>query len=35
MKFVIDCYKILRKKITSHAFEQLIYNLKTYNGIKL
>ena len=29
------CYESPKKEITSHAFEWLIHNLKTYNGIKL
>jgi len=36
LRMFID-YNIMRapKKVTFYAFEQLIYNLKTYNGIKL
>jgi len=30
-----ECYESSRKEITFHAFEQLIHNLKMYNGIKL
>ena len=29
------CYESPKKELTSHAFEHLIYNLKSYNGIKI
>jgi len=31
----ILCYEEPKKEITSYASEQLVCNLKTYNGIKL
>jgi len=32
---LIICYESPKKKVTSYAFEQLIHNLKAYDGIKL
>jgi len=29
------CYKSPEKELTSRAFEHLIYNLKSYNGIEI
>jgi len=29
------CYESPKKKLISHAFEYLIYNLKTYNGVEI
>jgi len=29
------CYESSKKKITFHAFKQLIHNLKAYNGVNL
>jgi len=29
----VMCYESPKKELTSHAFEHLIYNLKSYNGI--
>jgi len=28
-------YESPKKELTSHVFEHLIYNLKSYNGIKI
>jgi len=30
-----SCYESPKKKLTSCAFEHLIYNLKLYNGIEI
>ena len=29
------CYKSPRKEIVSHAFEYLIHNIKSYNGVEI
>jgi len=29
------CYESPKKELTSHTFEYLIYNLKSYNGVKI
>ena len=29
------CYESPRKEIVSHAFEHLIYNIKSYNGVEI
>ena len=29
------CYESPKKEIVSHAFEHLIYNIKTHNGVKI
>jgi len=29
------CYESLKKKLTFYAFEHLIYNLKSYNGVEI
>ena len=29
------CYESPKKELTSYAFEHLIYNLKSYNGIEI
>jgi len=30
-----SCYESPKKEIVSHAFEHLIYNIKTYNRVKI
>ena len=29
------CYESPKKELTSHTFEHLIYNLKSYNGVEI
>jgi len=29
------CYESPKKELTSHVFEHLIYNLKSYNGVEI